>query len=286
MALVFAVCGYALSQSTSSVQVDTATPPIEVTAKFIDSEQNESVHDNNVDNNEGNNGVECPSSEAVRDSTFLWLASSQWTAIGTVIIAIFTIVLAWTSGRQWKSIKEANKVARDAADATKRSVDAYIGRERGRLVIGKCYRPDRHPDQIQFQYTNEGPTELTILSFGALPVLHVIGEDFSIPAISTAVATEVVKPGEKFGGIIRNHKFFRGVTGSITIPSEMLTRLLSEANVRPMAAFQMTYTTAFGHYVMQQVFLLESNRPIDIGYPHLCYDLPHAEWIEKYGKKK
>jgi len=285
MALLLAVFVYGLGQSTSSVRVDTTTPPVGVTAKLKDSLQNESAHDNHVDDHEGNKGEKPPSSEAVRERTFLWLTSNQWTALGTVIIAIFTVVLAWGSCRQWKAIKEANEVARDAADATKRSVDAYVGRERGRLVIGECYRTDRHSNQIQFHYTNVGPTELTVLSFGAIPVLHVIGEDFSIPVISAAIATEVVKPGEQFGGIVMNLKFSRGVPGSITIPYEMLIRLSKEKNVRAMAAFRITYTTAFGHYVKQQVFVLENHGPLDIMHRDLCYDLPHDEWMEKHGKK-
>lgn len=277
MALVLAVCCYALDNVADSGRVslpnDTES---RVEANRKNKEEDHAHERIEVDEHGGGTDRESPDNAV----------ANALTAIGTIVIAVFTVVLARTSWLQWRAIKKANEVARDAADATKRSVDAYIGRERGRLVIGECYRPDRLSNQIKFHYTNEGPTELTIMSFGAIPVLHVFGEDFSIPVIPTAIATEVVKPGEEFGGGTRNGLFFRGVPGSITIPYEMFMRLSNETNVRALAAFRMTYTTAFGHYVKQQVFVLENHGPIDIGYRDLCYDLPHAEWVEKYGKKE
>lgn len=282
MALLLSVFSYALGQGS----VDSTKPRIEAKESLKAEEQEEASNNNHIDNRESNKGVKSPPGEAVGERAFPWFTSNQWTAIGTIAIALFTIALSIVSFCQWRAIKKANSVAKEAADATKRSVDAYIGRERGRLVIGECYRPDRLSNQIKFHYVNVGPTELTVLSFGAIPVPHVIGKDFSIPVIPTAVATEVVKPGEEFGGGTRKGLFFQGLPGSITIPHEIFMRLSSETNVRVLAAFRMTYTTAFGHYVKQQVFVLENHGPIDIMHRDLCYDLPHAEWVEKYGKKE
>ncbi len=56
-------------------------------------------------------------------------------AFGTVMIALFTFVLYRSTEKLWIAGEKQIKVARDAADAAKRSADAAIETERGRVFV-------------------------------------------------------------------------------------------------------------------------------------------------------
>lgn len=205
-----------------------------------------------------------------------------------ILVAFFTLFLLlvayWTLRTANKTAAEAIVANNKSLEQTKRSVDAYVGRERGRLVINECQRPDKNSSKIVYSYINAGATELTVMSFGSIPVLHIVGSGFDIPKIPMAVAPSiVVNPEDEFGGIVDDSSFFPGLPGEIPIPNDILMRTYNDPNVRLMAAFQIRYTTAFGRYVKQQVFLLEDHGPMDIMHKNLCYDLPYSEWEEKYG---
>jgi len=199
MALLLAVFGYALGQSTSSVEADTYPPPIKVTSTLKDSPQNESTHDNNVVHHEGNKSVDCPSREAVGELTFPWLTSNQWTAIGTIVIALFTVALAWTSLCQWKAIKKANDVAREAADTTKHSVRAQVESTRGNLDFVR-FHFDQNGMLIPV-LINNGASMLVVRMFGRHTQTWIDASTTPEPAAKFDVTEEYgvpVAPGKKF----------------------------------------------------------------------------------------
>lgn len=217
---------------------------------------------------------------------------AQWLMAGGALALLFFTVRGVRAA--FKTFKQAQKsndiasqalgVAQAALEQAKRSVDAFIDKERGRLAISQCRRPDNRSATIVYSYTNVGGSELTVMSFGAIPVLYVMGEGFNVPEIPTvAVPSIVVKQGDEFGGVIQRGLFSHGLPGSFDVPYEMFMRVHGDPRTRLLAAFKIIYTTALGRYVKQQVFLLEAHGPMDIMHKDLCYDLPYSEWLERYG---
>lgn len=196
-------------------------------------------------------------------------------------VTILTFGLLIVATAQFFSLKKANETAKRALEATKRSVDAYIGREKGRLVIEECHRPEPDASIIKFYYVNAGPSELTITGFGAISVIYVINGKFEIPEIPVTAATQVVKSGERFAGDVWNGQFMFGIPGSIRIPPEMTKRLADDSNTRLLVAFRFIYNTAFGHYIKQQVFVMEPYQALDIGDRDLCFDIPYQDLQQK-----
>lgn len=277
MALVLSVGCYALENVSDSARVKVPSSP-EQKADTNRKEKSEDYRSCTY------NAIVYPAPITSADG-WRGISTNGWTAIGTIVIGAFTIALFITSLLQWRAIKKANEVARDAADATKRSVDAYIGRERGRLVLEYCHKPEPNTLKMEFAFRNSGPTEMLVTGFGAIPVVHDTKGPFQIPEIPVAVASQVVKPNELFAGDIRSNQLVFGIPGSIRIAPEMSARLSEESNTRLLAAFRVNYRTAMGPYVMQSVYVLERFGPLSVG-SDLCFDLPWHEWEQRQKKEE
>ncbi|MBX2978733.1 MAG: hypothetical protein KF905_05500 [Flavobacteriales bacterium] len=280
MVLLFSVCVYALGQGS----VDSTKPREETKESLKAEEQEEASNSNNVEDNEGNKGVERPSTEAVGEPTFLRRTSTEWTAIGTIIIALFTVALALTSCLQWKAINKTN-------ETTKKSVDSYVGRERGRLILKKLKRmSSKGGNGFEYQFVNAGPTGIVVHGFNCAVVKEVIRDDGAISIdpieeLTLMAVSYYVKPGGCFGFQNSDDDLIPAKVGIDYIQEEIAHYDLSPDN-NIVAVFDFSYETSFGTYNNRHVAAFADFG--HVGFPDgtLCYDLPHAEWVEKYGKKK
>lgn len=158
---VFTV-GVLSAQVTDTVSVDSTDKRENAKEKVVSEFENNPNHHDSIHGGKGGKNPEGPTSQALRESTFLWLTASGWTAIGTIIIGLFTIALFYTSWKQNKAIEEANKVAEKAANAAERSSIAMVESERGRLMLAWAhYNAKTNEIHIGFRNIGKGPVIVT-----------------------------------------------------------------------------------------------------------------------------
>jgi len=219
------------------------------------------------------------------------LGSDFWNAIGTGIIALFTIVLARTSWLQWKAIGRANEVAREAANSTKRSVDAYVGRERGRLVLKSLKRSSsKGGNGFEYQFVNAGPTGVVVHGFNCTVVQELVRENGAISIdpvddLSLIAVSYYVKPGGCFGFQNSDEDLIPAKIGIDYMSQEIAAHDLNPDN-NIVAVFDFSYETSFGTYNKRHVAAFADFGHIGFPDGDLSYDLPRAEWLENYGVKE
>ncbi len=207
-------------------------------------------------------------SETIEDWHYLGDIANQWQAVFAlvfgVVMAVFTYMLYRISVAQMAMLDRANKTSDDALEAsreatkqTKRSVDAFIEAERGRLFLDRTgLGPDSSICHFAFKNIGNGPLVITAFEFTKSLFEKSQEPPYPMGPQRDRRLNRPLMKGEFFSsqdwgeGVTRTNmaRFANGIT-----PEE--TRKLNSGTHRLFIQFDFRYTTLGTQYQMRETLV-------------------------------